>query len=200
MGTSHLDWVQLIGYVASLLVIATFCMKTMIPLRCAAVGSNVAFLTYGYLAGLAPVFVLHIVLLPINILRLYQMHQLIERVRRASTGDYSIEWLVPFMTTQEFDQGDVLFRKDEEADQLYYLERGTVRLPEIGRTVGPGEIIGEIGIFSPVKARTASAVCETAVTALVLSHHKVLELYYQNPEFGLYLGRLIIRRLLSQIQ
>ena len=200
MGTSHLDWVQLIGYVASLLVISTFCMKTMIPLRCAAVGSNVAFLTYGYLAGLAPVFVLHIVLLPINILRLYQMHQLIERVRRASTGDYSIKWLVPFMTTQEFDQGDVLFRKDEEADQLYYLERGTVRLPEIGRTVGPGEILGEIGIFSPAKARTASAVWETAVTALVLSHHKVLELYYQNPEFGLYLGRLIIRRLLSQIQ
>jgi CRP/FNR family transcriptional regulator, cyclic AMP receptor protein len=57
-------------------------------------------------------------------------------------------------------------------------------LPEIGRTVGPGEIIGEIGIFSPVKARTASAVCETAVTALVLSHHKVLELYYQTLNSG----------------
>jgi CRP/FNR family cyclic AMP-dependent transcriptional regulator len=116
MGPSDLDWVELIGYVASLLVVSTFCMKTMIPLRSAAVGSNVAFVTYGYLAGLAPVFVLHVVLLPINLLRLYQMHQLIARVRRASTGDDLIEWLVPFMTAQAFAPGAVLFRQGEAAE------------------------------------------------------------------------------------
>jgi hypothetical protein len=54
------------------------------------------------------------------------MHQLIERVRNASTGDYSIEWMVPFMTKEEFKQEDVLFRKDEEADKFYYLERGAI--------------------------------------------------------------------------
>jgi CRP-like cAMP-binding protein len=73
-------------------------------------------------------------------------------------------------------------------------------LPERGIVLGPGEIIGEIGIFSPFQARTTSAICETAVTALVLSHHKVLELYYQNPAFGLYLGRMIIRRLLTDVE
>jgi CRP-like cAMP-binding protein len=88
----------------------------------------------------------------------------------------------------------------DEADKFYYIERGSVRLPEIGITLGPGEIIGEIGIFSPFKERTTSAVCETDLTALVLSDHKVLELYYQNPEFGLYLGRMIIRRLLDRIK
>jgi CRP/FNR family transcriptional regulator, cyclic AMP receptor protein len=194
----HVTWVQVVGYVASLLVFSTFYMKTMIPLRCIAAASNMAFLTYWYLAGLYPVFLLHVVLLPLNILRLYQMRKLIERVRRASKGDYSIEWMLPYMTQAEFKQADRLFRKGDEADTLYYLERGAVRLPELGISLGPGEIIGEIGIFSPLKERTTSAVCETDVTVLVLSHHKVLELYYQNHAFGLYLGRMIIRRLLDQ--
>jgi CRP/FNR family transcriptional regulator, cyclic AMP receptor protein len=200
MDISHLNWVQLVGYTASLLVFSTFYMKTMIPLRCIAVASNVTFLTYGYFAGLYPFFFLHVVLLPLNILRLYQMCKLIERVRRASKGDYSIEWMIPFMTKEEFKKADVLFGKGDEADKFYYIERGSVRLPEIGITLGPGEIIGEIGIFSPFKERTTSAVCETDLTALVLSDHKVLELYYQNPEFGLYLGRMIIRRLLDRIK
>jgi len=198
MDTSQLTWPQVVGYVASLLVFSTFYMKTMIPLRCTAVLSNVAFLTYGYFAGLYPVFVLHVVLLPLNLLRLYQMRRLIARVRRASTGEYSIEWMIPFMTPQEFKSGRLAVSQGDVANSLYYLERGSVRLPEIGVVLGPGEIIGEIGIFSPAKERSASAACETDVTALVLSNQKVLELYYQNPEFGLYLGRMIIRCLLDQ--
>jgi hypothetical protein len=189
----------LIGYVASLLVFSTFYMQTMIPLRCVAVASNIAFLTYGYLAGLYPVFLLHTVLLPLNMLRLYQMHQRIEGVRRASTGSYSIEWMLPFMGQEKFKQGDSLFHKGDAADKLYYIERGAVRLPEIDSILGAGEIIGEMGLFSPFKERTTSAICETDLTCLVLSNSKVLELYYQNPEFGLYLGRLIIQRLLQQI-
>jgi CRP-like cAMP-binding protein len=102
------------------------------------------------------------------------------------------------MTKEEFKKADVLFRKGDEAHALYYLESGSVRLPEIGIILGPGEIIGDIGIFSPFKERTTSAVCETDLMVLVLSNQKVLELYYQNPEFGLYLGRMIIRRLLDQ--
>jgi CRP/FNR family cyclic AMP-dependent transcriptional regulator len=200
MDISHLNWVQLVGYAASLLVFSTFYMKTMIPLRCVAVVSNVAFLTYGFFAELYPVFFLHVVLLPLNILRLCQMRQLIERVRRASQGGYSIEWMIPFMTQEEFKKADLLFRKGDEANKFYYIENGSVRLPELGIALGPGEILGEIGIFSPFKERTTSAVCETDVTALALSDHKVLELYYQNPEFGLYLGRMIIRRLLERIK
>jgi CRP/FNR family transcriptional regulator, cyclic AMP receptor protein len=34
------------GYFASALVFATFCMKTMIPLRIAAIGSNIAFVPF----------------------------------------------------------------------------------------------------------------------------------------------------------
>jgi hypothetical protein len=61
-----------VGYVASGLVLAAFCMKEMIPLRLVAVCSNVAFLIYGLALGLVPVWLLHAVLLPINCWRLWQ--------------------------------------------------------------------------------------------------------------------------------
>jgi len=61
-----------VGYLASGLVLAAFCMKEMIPLRLVAVCSNVAFLIYGLALGLAPVWLLHAILLPINCWRLWQ--------------------------------------------------------------------------------------------------------------------------------
>ena len=61
-----------VGYVASVLVFAAFCMKDIIQLRLVAIFSNVAFLTYGLGLSLTPVWVLHAILLPINCLRLGQ--------------------------------------------------------------------------------------------------------------------------------
>jgi hypothetical protein len=61
-----------IGYLASALVLAAFCMREMIPLRAVAVCSNIAFLIYGLALGLVPVWLLHAVLLPINSWRLWE--------------------------------------------------------------------------------------------------------------------------------
>jgi hypothetical protein len=55
-----------VGYLASALVLCTFLTRTMLPLRFVALGSNVAFITYGALLHLYPVLVLHCVLLPVN--------------------------------------------------------------------------------------------------------------------------------------
>jgi CRP/FNR family transcriptional regulator, cyclic AMP receptor protein len=63
---------DVIGYVASGLVLASFCMRDMIPLRLVSVCSNLAFLTYGLALGLVPVWVLHALLLPINCWRVWQ--------------------------------------------------------------------------------------------------------------------------------
>lgn len=69
------DWDSrdIAGYLASLLVLLTFCTRKMWTLRCAAIGSNIAFIIYGYLAVLAPVFLLHMILLPINVIRILQL-------------------------------------------------------------------------------------------------------------------------------
>ncbi len=198
MNSGSFHWVQLVGYAASVLVFSTFYMKTMIPLRCVAIASNVAFVTYGYFAGIYPVFLLHTVLLPLNLFRLRQMYRLKERFRHALEQELSLEWMLPFVKRESFKGKEPLFQKGDAADKLYYLEQGTVWLPEVDRTIHAGQIIGEMGVFSPFKERTASAVCTTDSTFLVLGERTALELYYSNPDFGLFMVRTIIRRFLDQ--
>jgi hypothetical protein len=60
----------LTGCLASSLVFLTFYMKDMVPLRLVALCSNVAFLIYAGGLHLAPIFVLHAALIPINLRRL----------------------------------------------------------------------------------------------------------------------------------
>lgn len=68
---SHGAW-EMVGYVASGLVLATFYMRDMIPLRIVALASNVAFIAYGVALHLTPIWVLHVLLLPMNGCRLAQ--------------------------------------------------------------------------------------------------------------------------------
>ena len=58
------------GYVASTLVLFTFVAKDMRLLRTVAIFSNLAFITYGTIEWLPPILFLHLVLLPVNIVRL----------------------------------------------------------------------------------------------------------------------------------
>src|SRR5437588_12794331 len=61
---------DVIGFIASALVLMTFAMKEMRLLRVTAIFSNIAFVVYGALNGLLPVLALHLLLLPLNIRRL----------------------------------------------------------------------------------------------------------------------------------
>ena len=62
-----------VGFLAAGLVITAFCMKDILHLRLVAVASNVAFLAYGIAFGLIPVWLLHLALLPVNLVRLWQV-------------------------------------------------------------------------------------------------------------------------------
>ena len=61
---------DLAGYLASTMVLLTFMAKDVRLLRALAIFSNIAFITYGVLAWLPPVFCLHLLLFPVNVLRL----------------------------------------------------------------------------------------------------------------------------------
>jgi hypothetical protein len=67
---------DIVGYWASMMVFLTFVTKDMRLLRVLALVSNVAFLSYGLLAWLPPVFCLHLVLLPVNAIRLGEIIQM----------------------------------------------------------------------------------------------------------------------------
>jgi hypothetical protein len=68
-----MPWVDMVGYAATLAVLGSFCMTTLVRLRILAVVSNLLFGAYGMMAHLYPVFVLHSILLPINLFKLARL-------------------------------------------------------------------------------------------------------------------------------
>lgn len=188
---------EFLGYLASGLVFLTFCMKTMIPLRLLAIGSNLAFISYGLVDGLIPIVILHCMLLPLNLVRLYQMYNLIKTIRQAVRGDLSLDGILPYMTRRRFERGAILFRKGDTAGQMFYMLAGRIHLLEIDKSIGEGTVIGEISMFSPQKERTATARCESDCDLLAIDDDKVMQLYFQNPQFGFALIRLITSRLIE---
>lgn len=193
--------IELAGYTASLLVAASFYMKTIIPLRLFAICSNIAFITYGLGAGLYPVLILHTFLFPLNILRLLQMKKLIKNVKVASEGNFTLQSLIPYMTLEKTGKGDVIFRKGDPAGKMYYLCGGRIKLEGNGMILEKGQLIGEMGIFSPNNTRTDTAVCiDDNMVVYSITENGVKQLYYQNPEFGFYLVKLITGRLINSLE
>lgn len=192
--------VEITGYVASALVLATFWMRTMIPLRIVALGSNVAFITYGYVGDLLPIMILHLVLLPLNMYRAIEMVRLLQRVRRAARGDLSLDWLKPYMKTEHCRARHVLFRKGEEADRLFLILQGDIILEETQTRLVAGQIFGEIGLFSPARQRTQTAICATAAELLWIDEAELAQLCFQNPGMAFHLLRLITARLIGNME
>ena len=71
------------------------------------------------------------------------------------------------------------------------IEHGRIRLTEIGKLMCDGEVFGEVGLFAPRNVRTLSASCDSDCRLHTITRQKVLELYYQNPQFGFFLIRLV---------
>ena len=186
-----------LGYIASALWLAALFMRAPVRLRQLAVISSAIFIVYGVLARQWPIAILFAILLPLNLWRLRELDGLMSKVHNALTGDLSMEWLRPFMQPKKFVAGEYMFRKGDPQTDVFYILSGTVRLPEIEVMVNSGELLGEMAIFSPTMERSLSAICSTDVEALYMPTDAVLKLYFQNPEFGLYLVRLITRRLLQ---
>ena len=192
---SWTSWVDVIGYAGGLMTLWSFHQRTMISLRIGAMVGNVAFLVFGILVPSYPTLVLHAVLLPLNAVRLFQSKKLIREIQTASTGDGTLNALIPFMSEKKHAAGDILFRKGDVPDCMILIVDGTVRLNEINADCGPGDVLGEIAAFTPDNARTCTAECISDVRLYRLANEMMLQLFYQNPRFGMYLVRLIVHRL-----
>ncbi|UMY20230.1 Crp/Fnr family transcriptional regulator [Methylobacterium organophilum] len=190
-----MNWVETIGYVGTALTIASSAMSTMIPLRVVAILASVAMITYGFLTDSMPVVITEAIQIPFNTFRLWQMVRLVRDVEKAAAGDLSMDWLAAFGTVKRFKAGETLFRKGDPAAEMFTIQSGRFRIPEVGVELGAGGVVGELGLLSPGNLRTGSLVCVEAGKALCLPYSEVKQLYYQNPEFGFYFLKLTSDRL-----
>jgi hypothetical protein len=179
--------------------VATLLTRTMVPLRVSNMISNVFFMAFGALASDIRTFLVALLLLPINAIRLHQMLNLVKKARNAVRGETSMEWLKPFMTQRKYRQGDVLCKKGDPANEMFLTVSGTFLVTEFGIELPPGSPVGELGFLTPNNQRTATVECTEAAQVLTITYERLLELYFQNPQFGYYFLVVTSQRLLQNI-
>jgi hypothetical protein len=187
------------GVFSSIFLIATYTMTTMIPLRIFGILTNLVLITVSLLGRNYPTMVLHMLLLPLNSWRLHQMLQLVRDVKKSVSSDLSMAWLKPFMTERQTRTGEVLFYKDEKAEEMFFIVSGRYRLVEMGFELPVGTLTGEMGMLSPNNKRTGTLECIEGGLVLSVTYRQVEELYVQNPAFGFYFLRLVSARLFENL-
>ena len=109
-------------------------------------------------------------------------------------------WPIAFMKKETYSKGQPIFKKGDPADRMFYIAKGAIRLVEINKVIGEGEVIGEMGVFSPLKERTATAVCEIDLEAYTMGHDEIIVFFGKDPEMAIELIRLSIKRFIENLK
>ena len=190
---------NVLGVVGALCHVASMSMKTVIPLRITSIASALLLLAAGILSGALSAIVLYGLLLPVHSIRLYQMLNLVKKARVSAQGDLSMDWLKPFMARRKYRKKDVLWRKGDPAKEMLFIATGKLLVTEIGIELPAGRIVGELGFLSPNNRRTQTVECVEDGEVMTITYDKLLEIYFENPEFGYYFLRLTSERLLQNL-
>jgi hypothetical protein len=196
---ANINLANMFALVGAIFFVATLLTQTMVPLRVANMIGCAFFAIFGALTGAITIFLLYLLMVPINAYRLRQMLVLIKKARSATQGDTSLEWLKPFMTERKYRKGDVLFKKDDAAHEMLLTVTGKFLVREISVELPPGQLMGEFGFLTPDNRRTATIECVEDGHVLTIEYEKLLEIYFQNPQFGYYFLILTSQRLLENV-
>ncbi|HEU0216829.1 MAG TPA: cyclic nucleotide-binding domain-containing protein [Stellaceae bacterium] len=196
---ANINLANMLALVGATFYVATLMVRTIVPLRVVGIISIVFFIAYGAMAGAVATFFLYLLSLPINVVRLRQMLNLVKKARISAQGDLSMDWLRPFMSPRKYRKGEVLFHKGDVAKEMFLTVTGKFLVTEIDIELPPGRFMGELGFVSPENRRTQTVKCIEDGDVLTITYEKLLELYFQNPEFGFYFLRLTSERLMQNI-
>lgn len=193
-------WIELIGFGGTIFTVVSYSMRTIMPLRIAGILSSVFFIWYGLLIQSWPMLLTEFIILPLNMLRLYQLVKLLRKVdAAAATDEISADWLKPFGRSRHFKAGEVLFNAGDEATYMLLLDSGRFELKEANKVLGPGELVGEMGFLSPGNRRTMTLVCLEAGAVSEISYFDLKQLYFSNPKFAFYLLKLVSDRMFENL-
>ena len=92
-----------------------------------------------------------------------------------------------------------MFKKGDRANEMLLTVTGKFLVTEIGVELPPGRLMGELGFLSPNNRRTGTIECIEDGQVLTITYDRLLEIYFQNPQFGYYFLVLTSQRLLENI-
>ena len=192
--------IDVLGFVGAGLMAASYLMKNMLPLRLVALAANVCLLAYALQAHSWPTVMLYLAVIPINLKKVVEIRKLVTAIAHASADSPVSEWLLPHMTRRTASAGETLWSKGDEAAEMVYVHSGQLKLAEHGEILGPGSLVGEIGLFAPDDRRTGTVTCNTDCTLYALSSEGMAQLYFLNPKLGFHVMRLVVARLLQDTE
>lgn len=198
--TSHELVVAIMAAIGVLLTIASGVMRKMVPLRALAIAANVAFAARSSVSHDYSDVVLQVALFCINAYRLWDLQHLLSAIENAKVDTPLEQWLLPYMIKKNFKAGATLFAKGDDARHMVFIRQGTVRVVQAGVTMGAGSLVGEIGLFTRHRKRTATIVCVTKCVCYTMTDEAIHLLYFQNPKLGFFLIQLIVQRLLEDLE
>ncbi len=135
---ANITLANMFAVIGATFLVATLLMHTMVPLRIANMVGCTFFVVFGVLSGSVGTFILYLLFLPINAIRLRQVLKLIKKARIATEGDTSLEWLKPFMTERKYRKGDKLFSKGDAANEMFLIITGKFLVTEFSVELPPG--------------------------------------------------------------
>jgi CRP/FNR family transcriptional regulator, cyclic AMP receptor protein len=94
--------------------------------------------------------------------------------------------------------GEFLFREGDEADALYIVSRGTLRIVSGGTVyeiVQAGGIVGEMAIVDQGMPRSASVIAGTFAELIKIDASEFRTVVSANPDFALMVMQVMARRL-----
>jgi CRP-like cAMP-binding protein len=190
---------NVLGAIGAVLYVISMGMKTVIPLRITSIASAFFLLLSAYLGGSLQSMLIYAFLLPLHFVRLYQMLVLLKNVKVAANGDLSLDWLQPYMSRRRCRKGEVLFRKGDEATEMFLVVSGRYLVVELNVEIQPGQFFGELGLLTAQNFRTHTVECIKTGRVMTISYNKAREIYFENPTFGFHLLRLSSGRLLQNL-
>lgn len=186
---------EAIGWVAAALTLATFSMKTMVWLRAVAIGANLAFIGFGFLSDQPPILILHLVLLPLNSVRLLNALETRRQLQKMETSAFDVSWIRDVAVRRTFKSGELIFAQGDEPDNVYFIVSGKVLVVGPGVTLGASELFGEVAFLTQHGRRTSDVRALADTSVLALDRDAFRDLIRGNPEFAAHVCRLVADRL-----
>ena len=110
--------------------------------------------------------------------------------------------LAEFLRETEVDAGDVLFQAGEEAEDMYFLVHGALRIETGGRVLGylnAGEVLGVVSLIQ-ISRRECDAIAQEPSRLLVLSREGYMRLRADLPTVALALQEGILRSFAGHVR
>jgi len=185
---------------AAVLFLLAFLVRNMLPLRVLALLASLCVIAGGYFSSNMLITGFGALAALANLYRFFQVQNTSRRIRRTRHYGYELDALLPLMSKVEYANGQTIFVKGDPADRLYVLVSGDVAIVEHNVRVEKGALFGEFGLFTGSGTRTSSAKCLSDVELRTMTSTEVDKLYFNQPEFGYALVKLMATRMSENIE